>query len=124
MRSTGSWRAKAEVRTEFTMVWLILFISGLLEVTWATALKMSEGFTRPVPSVVVGVAAFASFWLLAYVMRSLPLGTTYAVWTGIGVVGAFVVGVVWLGDALTPLRLISVLLILAGIVGLRLSEGR
>jgi quaternary ammonium compound-resistance protein SugE len=98
------------------MAWLILFISGLLEVVWASAMKASDGFSKPMPSVITGVAAFIGFWLLAMAMRSLPLGTAYPVW-----VGTFTVGTLWMGEPLTPLRLISVVLIVAGIVGLKIS---
>ena len=103
------------------MAWLLLFVSGLLEIVWSSAMKLSEGFTRPVPSVVTAVAAFVGFWLLAMAMRELPLGTAYAGWVGIGAVGAFAFGVTVLGEPLTPLRLGSAALIVAGIVGLRLS---
>ena len=103
------------------MAWLILFISGLLEVVWASAMKASDGFSKPLPSVITGVAAFIGFWLLSMAMRSLPLGTAYPVWVGIGAIGTFTVGTLWMGEPLTPLRLISVILIVAGIVGLKIS---
>ena len=103
------------------MAWLILFLSGLLEVVWASAMKLSEGFTRPVPSIVTGVAAFIGFWLLGVAMKQLPLGTAYAVWVGIGAVGTVAFGAIWLNEPVTPLRIGSVVLILAGIIGLRLS---
>lgn len=103
------------------MAWLLLFVSGLLEIVWSSAMKQSEGFTRPVPSAVTVVAALVGFWLLALAMRDLPLGTAYAVWVGIGAVGAFIVGVTVLGEPLTPLRAASAGLIVLGIVGLRVS---
>ncbi len=104
------------------MAWLILILAGALEVVWATALKQSDGFTRLVPAIVMVVAALASLGLLSLAMRSLPLGTAYSVWTGIGAVGAFVVGIVWLGDQATPLRLLAAALVLTGVVLFRLSD--
>ncbi|MBN3857328.1 MULTISPECIES: quaternary ammonium compound efflux SMR transporter SugE [unclassified Paraburkholderia] len=104
------------------MPWLYLFIAGLLEVAWATGLKSSEGFTRLWPSVFTVVTALGSFWLLALAMRQLPLGTAYAVWTGIGAVGAFVLGIVMMGEAVTVARVLSALLIVAGLIGLKLSS--
>ncbi|WP_027819613.1 quaternary ammonium compound efflux SMR transporter SugE [Paraburkholderia bannensis] len=104
------------------MPWLYLLIAGLLEVAWATGLKSSEGFTRLWPSVFTVVTALGSFWLLALAMRQLPLGTAYAVWTGIGAVGAFVLGIVVMGEAVSAARVLSALLIVAGLVGLKLSS--
>ncbi|UXY13745.1 quaternary ammonium compound efflux SMR transporter SugE [Chitiniphilus purpureus] len=103
--------------------WIYLLIAGVLEVAWAMALKASHGFTRLVPSVVFAVTALASLYLLAVAMRSLPAGTAYAVWTGIGAVGTVVLGIVWLGEPATVWRLVSVGLILAGIIGLKLASG-
>lgn len=105
------------------MAWLLLTVSGALEVVWASALKASEGFSKPLHSVIVAVAAFASFWLLAWAMKSLPLGTAYPVWVGIGAVGSFIVGIVAFGEAASPLRLASAALIVIGIAGLKLAEG-
>jgi quaternary ammonium compound-resistance protein SugE len=105
------------------MSWFLLLIAGLLEVAWATGLKTSEGFTRFWPSVFTVVTALGSFVLLAIAMRQLPLGTAYAVWTGIGAVGAFVFGVVMMGEALTVARVASASLIVIGLVGLKLSSG-
>ncbi|WP_321952274.1 quaternary ammonium compound efflux SMR transporter SugE [Paraburkholderia bannensis] len=104
------------------MPWFYLLIAGLLEVAWATGLKTSEGFTRLWPSVFTVVTALGSFWLLALAMRQLPLGTAYAVWTGIGAVGAFVLGIVVMGEAVSVARVLSALLIVAGLVGLKLSS--
>jgi quaternary ammonium compound-resistance protein SugE len=104
------------------MAWLILILAGALEVVWATALKRSDGFTRLVPAAVTAAAMLASIGLLAVAMRDLPLGTAYAVWTGIGALGAFAVGIVALGEAATPLRLLAAALVLAGIVLFKLSE--
>ena len=105
------------------MAWFVLFIAGLLEVVWASSLKASDGFSKLTPSAITLVAAGVSFWMLGWAMRELPLGTAYSVWVGIGAVGAFVVGIVWMQEPLTAARVASVSLIVAGIVGLRLSEG-
>lgn len=103
------------------MAWLYLFLAGLFEIAWAFGLKASDGFTRPWPTTLTLLCMGASFWLLAEAMKSLPLGTSYAIWTGIGTVGAFVVGVIAFGEGLGALRVVSVVLIVAGIVGLKLS---
>ncbi|WP_421926143.1 quaternary ammonium compound efflux SMR transporter SugE [Neoaquamicrobium sediminum] len=105
------------------MAWVYLGFAGLLEIVWASFLKQSEGFTRLTPSVITLVAMVGSFWLLALAMRSLPLGTAYAIWTGIGAVGAFVVGIVVMGEAATLGRILSVALLITGMVGLKLSSG-
>jgi quaternary ammonium compound-resistance protein SugE len=105
------------------MSWILLFIAGVLEVAWAAGLKSSEGFTRLGPSIFTLVTATGSFVLLAIAMKQLPLGTAYAVWTGIGAVGAFVFGIVYLGEALSAARIVSAVLIVAGIIGLKLSSG-
>jgi quaternary ammonium compound-resistance protein SugE len=105
------------------MSWILLFIAGLLEVAWAAGLKSSDGFTRLWPSVFTIVTALGSFILLAMAMRQLPLGTAYAVWTGIGAVGAFVFGIVMRGEALTAARVASAALIVVGLIGLKLSSG-
>jgi quaternary ammonium compound-resistance protein SugE len=101
--------------------WICLLLAGLLEVVWAVGLKASEGFSRPLPSVITIICMGLSFWLLALAMRGLPLGTAYAVWTGIGAVGAFIVGVVAFGESASALRIASMVLIVAGLVGLRLA---
>ena len=103
------------------MAWIVLFVAGVLEVVWAYAMKLSDGFSRPAPSAVTVVAMLLSFGLLAYAMKSLPLGTSYTVWTGIGAVGAFVVGIVVLGEAVTAMRLLAAALIVAGIVLMKVS---
>lgn len=105
------------------MHWILLVIAGLLEVAWATGLKSSEGFTRLWPSVFTVVTALGSFWLLAVAMRHLPLGTAYAVWTGIGAVGAFILGIVMMGEAASVARVASASFIVLGIVGLKLTSG-
>ena len=103
------------------MPWVILFIAGILEVVWAFAMKQSHGFTRFLPTSIMLVAAAGSFGLLAVAMRSLPLGTAYTVWTGIGAVGAFVAGAWFLGEALTAQRLLAAGLIVSGITLMKLS---
>ncbi|MCR9071795.1 MAG: quaternary ammonium compound efflux SMR transporter SugE [Alphaproteobacteria bacterium] len=103
------------------MPWVVLVVAGLFEVVWAVAMKQSAGFTRLGPSLVTLAAMLVSFGLLAWAMRSLPLGTAYMVWTGIGAVGAFVVGAVFLGEAVNALRLAAALLIVAGLVLMKLS---
>jgi quaternary ammonium compound-resistance protein SugE len=102
------------------MAWVILFVAGLLEIGWAVGLKYTEGFTRLGASVVTIAAMIASMGLLGIAVRTLPLGTAYAVWTGIGTVGTVVAGIILLGESLSPLRLFCVALIVAGIVGLKI----
>lgn len=104
------------------MSWLILFFAGLLEVVWAVGLKFTVGFTKPIPSIITVAAMIGSFYLLGLAMRSLPLGTAYAVWVGIGIVGAAIAGVFFLHETLNPLKVLSLALIVAGIVGLKLSD--
>ncbi len=104
------------------MPWLLLFTAGLLEIVWATAMKYSAGFTRPIPTIVMVVGMIASFWLLATAMRSLPLGTAYMVWTGIGAVGSFVVGVVFLAEPVTAKRMAAAGMIVAGSVTMKLAS--
>lgn len=103
-----------------TMAWFILFIAGLMEIGWAIGLKYTEGFTRLVPSAVTLVLMTASVVLLAIALKTLPVGTGYAVWTGIGAVGTAILGIVLFGDPATAARLASIGLIVAGIVGLKL----
>jgi quaternary ammonium compound-resistance protein SugE len=102
------------------MAWLILFVAGLLEVGWAVGLKYTEGFTRPLPTFVTAAAMVASLGLLGLALRSLPLGTAYAVWTGIGATGTALLGVLLFQESADPLRLLCIGLIVAGIVGLKL----
>jgi quaternary ammonium compound-resistance protein SugE len=102
--------------------WWLLLAAGILEVVWALAMKASDGFTKPAMTAITLVAASASFGLLGLALKSMPVGTAYAVWTGIGAVGAAVFGVIWFGEAVTVLRVVSVLLILAGIAGLKLAH--
>lgn len=102
------------------MTWIILLIAGLLEVAWAVGLKYTHGFTRLVPSVFTLVSMAASVFLLALAMRQLPLGTAYAVWTGIGTVGTAIAGMIMLGEPAGAMRLGCIALIVAGILGLKL----
>ena len=102
------------------MAWIILVVAGLLEVGWAVGLKYTEGFTRLWPTVGTGVALIASMGLLGLSLRTLPLGTAYAVWTGIGTVGTAILGIILFREPATALRLMCVGLIVAGIVGLKL----
>ncbi|NKB82889.1 quaternary ammonium compound efflux SMR transporter SugE [Brucella grignonensis] len=104
------------------MAWIYLALAGGLEVVWAYFMKKSEGFSLLTPSVITIVTMIGSFALLSIAMRTLPLGTAYAIWTGIGAVGAFIVGIFILGEAATFFRVASVTLILAGIIGLKLSS--
>ena len=105
------------------MPWVLLVLAGLFEIGWAIGLKYSEGFTRLWPSVGTLAAMAVSVVLLALAAKSLPIGTAYAVWTGIGAVGAVILGIVLFHDPATPLRLACVTLILVGIVGLKLAGG-
>jgi quaternary ammonium compound-resistance protein SugE len=102
------------------MAWLWLILAGLLEIVWATGLKYTDGFTRLTPSAIVVVAMVGSVYFLALAVRTIPIGTGYAVWTGIGAVGVAILGMVLFGEPKTLLRIASILLIVAGIVGLKL----
>ena len=104
------------------VAWLLLFIAGLFEVGWAVGLKYTDGFTRLWPSVGTAVALVASMLLLATAVRTLPLGTAYAVWTGIGTVGTAVLGIVLFREPATAMRLVCITMIVAGIVGLKLAS--
>lgn len=103
------------------MPWTLLFLAGLFEIAWAVGLKYSDGFTRFWPSVATLIALVASLILLSLSLRQLPLGTAYAVWTGIGALGTVTLGIFLFGESVAPLRLICVGLILVGITGLKLS---
>ncbi|MDC8446713.1 MAG: quaternary ammonium compound efflux SMR transporter SugE [Nitrosomonas sp.] len=104
------------------MSWLILFLAGLFEVVWAVGLKYTEGFTKLTPSLVTLAAMGASFYLLSMALRALPLGAAYAVWVGIGALGTAIAGIMLFQEAVTPLKLVSLMLVIAGIVGLKLSN--
>jgi quaternary ammonium compound-resistance protein SugE len=105
------------------MPWIYLMLAGLLEVVWAIGLKYTEGFTRLWPSVITASAMIASIVLLAMAVKSLPIGTAYAIWTGIGAVGAVILGIVLFGDSASPLRLACVGLVVLGMLGLKLTGG-
>lgn len=107
---------------EIVVAWFVLIVAGLLEVVWAFSMKQSEGFTRLWPSVVTLATMAVSFALLSWSMRVLPLGTAYTVWTGIGAVGAFAVGIVVLGEAATAPRLLAAMLIVSGLVLMKVSS--
>jgi len=102
--------------------WAYVIIAGLFEVVWAIGLKYSEGFSKPAPSALTVLAMLVSMWLLAQAIRVLPAGTGYAVWVGIGAVGTAMLGIILLGESRQPLRLASIALIVAGIVGLKLAK--
>lgn len=104
------------------MNWVILVIAGVLEVVWAIGLKYTEGFTRLWPSVITISAMVASLLLLSIAMRTLPVGTAYAVWVGIGAVGAATFGILMLGEPVNMARIVSIALILAGVVGLKITS--
>jgi quaternary ammonium compound-resistance protein SugE len=101
------------------MAWLLLLVAGLLEIVFAFGMKTSEGFTRLVPSLLTVASGLSSVVLLSFALRSVPLGTGYAVWTGIGAAGTAVVGIAALGDPASPMRILCIGLILAGVIGLR-----
>ena len=104
------------------MAWFYLIVAGLLEVAWAYAMKRSEGFTLVVPAVTTVALMIASFILLSIAMKSLPLGTAYTVWTGIGAVGAFLVGIAFLGEAVTLMRILAATLIVIGMTLMKLAS--
>ena len=101
--------------------WIMLGAAGLLEIVWAIGLKYAEGFTKPVPSAITIAAMVVSMWLLAQAARALPIGTAYAVWTGIGAVGAALLGIMLFQESANVVRIGCIVLIVAGIVGLKLS---
>jgi quaternary ammonium compound-resistance protein SugE len=107
---------------EIVVAWFALVVAGLLEIVWAFSMKQSEGFSRLGPSLVTLTAMIASFTLLSWSMRTLPLGAAYTIWTGIGAVGAFLVGVFVLGESATPMRVAAAGLILGGLVLMKLSS--
>src|SRR5690606_16890070 len=105
------------------MAWFYLLLAGMFEIGFAIGLKYTEGFTRLWPSVATAVAAAASLWLLTQALRVIPVGTAYAVWTGIGAVGVATLGMVLFSDSASPARLACIALIIAGVVGLKLVSG-
>jgi quaternary ammonium compound-resistance protein SugE len=106
------------------MAWAALIVAGLFEVVWSYFMKQSQGFTRPMPTLITIATMIVSFLLLAYAMKSLPLGTAYAIWTGIGAVGAFAVGVLILHEPASALRMLAAALVIGGLVLFRVAEGR
>ncbi|WP_277560298.1 DMT family transporter [Acinetobacter beijerinckii] len=104
------------------MAWAILIVAGIFEIIWAYSMKMSEGFTKLTPSIVTIVFMILSVVLLSISMRSLPLGTAYTVWTGIGAIGSFVVGIIILNEPMTAMRMIAAVLIVSGLVLMKLSS--
>lgn len=104
------------------MSWIILFFAGLFEVCWAVGLKYTDGFTRPLPTLLTVAAMIVSIGLLGLAMKELPLGTAYAIWTGVGAVGTVIAGIFLFGESMALLRLLSVGLIVAGLIGLKLSH--
>lgn len=105
------------------MSWMYLGIAGLLEIAFAFGMKWSAGFTRPLPGALTAVAGIASIYLLSVSLRTLPIGTAYAVWTGIGAVGTALIGILFLGDSSAPLRLLCIAVIICGVVGLKAVSG-
>lgn len=103
------------------MAWLYLFIAGLLEIGWVIGLKYTEGFSRPVPSVITVMAMTGSFYCLSLAVKALPLGTSYAIWTGIGTVGAMIAGIILFGESASLMRIGCALLIVSGIIGLKMT---
>ena len=104
------------------MPWVYLLAAGILEVVWAFAMKQSHGFTKPIPSLITLVTMIASFALLSIAMRTLPLGTAYTIWTGIGAVGAFLIGIMVLGEQAGAMRIAAAVLIVSGLVMMKLSS--
>lgn len=103
------------------MAWIYLLIAGVLEIGWAVGLKYTEGFTRLMPSVLTILGMIASFALLAQALKSIPVGTAYAVWTGIGAAGTAVIGMAFLGESREVMRIVCIVLIIAGVIGLKLA---
>jgi quaternary ammonium compound-resistance protein SugE len=103
------------------MSWIILFFAGLFEVGWAVGLKYTDGFSRPLPTALTIVAMAVSLGLLGLAMKELPLGTAYAIWTGVGAVGTVIAGIILFGESMALFRLASVAFIIAGLVGLKVS---
>ena len=105
------------------MAWIYLLVAGVLEIVWAYSMKQSNGFSRLLPSLITLVTMIGSFWLLAAAMRSIPLGTAYTIWTGIGAVGAFLVGIFLLGEPVNAMRIAAAVLIVSGLVLMKVSSG-
>ena len=104
------------------MAWMLLVLAGLFEVVWAYYMKVSEGFTQLSPSILTIVFMLASFGLLSYAMKTLPLGTAYTVWTGIGAIGSFLVGIMILGEPASAMRMLAAVLIISGLVLMKMAS--
>ena len=104
------------------MSWLYLLVAGALEVIWAFSMKQSYGFTRPVPSLITLITMLGSFWLLAVAMRTIPLGTAYTIWTGIGAIGAFLVGIIFFAEPVNAMRVTAAILIVSGLLLMKLAS--
>jgi quaternary ammonium compound-resistance protein SugE len=104
------------------MIWIILIIAGLFEIAWAIGIKYSEGFTKPIPSILTLICMIISFGLLSYSVKHIPIGTAYAVWTGIGAVGTAILGIFLFQESKEFLRMFFIFLIIVGIIGLKLFE--
>ncbi|OTG85971.1 QacE family quaternary ammonium compound efflux SMR transporter [Acinetobacter sp. ANC 4558] len=104
------------------MAWVVLLFAGLFEIVWAYTMKLSDGFTKLTPSVITIIFMLLSFGLLAYAMKSLPLGTAYVVWTGIGAIGSFVIGILILGEPASALRMLAAVLIISGLVLMKIAS--
>ena len=102
------------------MHWIILLIAGLFEISWAVGLKFSQGFTQIIPSIITVICMVASFYFLALALKHLPLGTAYAIWTGIGTIGTVIFGIILFKEPVTAIRLLCIVLIISGITGLKL----
>ena len=106
------------------MAWLLLFSAGFIEIIFALSLKYNEGFTKLLPSIVTAVSAVGSFGLLMLALKTLPLGTAYAVWTGLGAVGVAILGIILFKESVDGYRLVSIALVIAGIIGLKLTDSQ
>lgn len=104
------------------MAWVVLILAGVFEIVWAYSMKLSEGFTRLTPSIITLFFMVLSFGLLAYAMRTLPLGTAYTIWTGIGAIGSFAVGIFILGEPVTAIRMLATVLIVSGLILMKISS--
>lgn len=104
------------------MAWVVLILAGVFEIVWAYSMKLSEGFTRLTPSIITLFFMILSFGLLAYAMRTLPLGTAYTIWTGIGAIGSFAVGIFILGEPVTAIRMLAAVLIVSGLILMKISS--
>lgn len=104
------------------MAWMALLLAGIFEIVWAYSMKMSEGFSKLIPSIITLIFMILSFVLLAYAMRTLPLGTAYTIWTGIGAVGSFLLGIFILGEPASAMRMLAAVLIISGLVLMKISS--